>query len=186
MEKERIDVLELDRVAKWRQCFNVDLRAAFEAALSNQSDWMEIKEKWKVENVGEQEINGFRKSGLPQPIGAFPIEFKLFLDKQVHFYLKKIKEETAFPKARAVMNALLDFEMEIRAAQETELSRFVQASKPKLSVADIFNNAAPSLNQYSKNTIADKSYSIKCKTCGAARLEEEQYDNCFYCGTPLF
>ena len=27
---------------------------------------------------------------------------------------------------------------------------------------------------------------LKCKNCGAPRLEEMQYDNCLFCGSKLF
>ena len=67
-----------------------------------------------------------------------------------------------------------------------ELTKYLDLNKPSTSVADIFANASTSINRFSPKKVGDKSYSIKCKTCGAARLEENQNDKCFYCGTPLF
>ena len=69
---------------------------------------------------------------------------------------------------------------------ESKVKEYYQKIKPFSGMNDIFSNASTTMNKYSQGLQQEKHHTIKCKNCGAPRLEEMQYDNCLFCGSVLF
>jgi rRNA maturation endonuclease Nob1 len=53
-------------------------------------------------------------------------------------------------------------------------------------MGDIFKNAKTSTKNYSEGIGEARKSAIRCKNCGAPRLQEMQYDDCLFCGSELF
>lgn len=62
----------------------------------------------------------------------------------------------------------------------------MEPEKKKPSLKDIFANAAKSTNKWSKDLKGAKAIMIRCKNCGVARDQINQYDKCAYCDSELF
>lgn len=62
----------------------------------------------------------------------------------------------------------------------------MEPEKKKSTLKDIFANAAKSANKYSDGLKDAKAIMIRCKNCGAAREQTNQYSKCAYCFSELF
>jgi len=144
----------------------------------------------KINPIGEEERAQAKRKGLDIPAIAFPFEYRAALvvfKKRIKEIVVVLKHDIEIIDNRIAQSELEDFtDKYLKKLIKKELKKYINLSKPKVSVSDIFANASTSINKFAPKEVGDKSYSIKCKTCGAARLEEDQYDDCFYCGTPLF
>jgi len=140
--------------------------------------------------VGEAQRKQAKAKGLNIPKTAFPSEYRaalVLLKKKTKAIIKVLSSDILAADDVIAQDKLEDFiNKYLKKMVKKELKHYIDLSKPMVSVSNIFENASKSLNKYAPKEVGDKSYSIKCKTCGAARLEEDQYDECFYCGTPLF
>jgi len=187
-ETENIDYTQ--KVETLKEQFITELDTIKSVSKSDISNWVGYLNSIGVTPVGEEQRAEAKTKGLTIPKTAFPSEYRAAL-----VVLKKKTKNTVVMLHRDIKAAdelSAEFELEeftdkyLKKMVKKELKRYIELSRPKVSVTDIFANASKSMNKYSPKEVGDKSYSIKCKTCGAARLEEDQYDVCFYCGTPLF
>lgn len=158
--------------------------------MSNLTDWHAFLNELNINQVTSAQREAAKSTGLPIPKVAFPSEYRAVLEllkANTNPELKLLQEKV---KDDFDADDLLDefVRRKYDSLIDDELGKYLEKSKPSVSVTDIFANASTSMNKYSvqEKDTGDKSYSLKCKTCGAARLEEDQYDNCFYCGSPLF
>lgn len=70
---------------------------------------------------------------------------------------------------------------------ETETKKYIRRIKKSPTIDDVFAQAGTKHNQYSeKLSTQAKATLVTCESCGAARIDINQYDNCTYCGQPLF
>ena len=107
-------------------------------------------------------------------IGAFPVELRKVYQKIVDKYSSSASGN------QELSGALNNFDMEGRVIQ------YYQKIKPFGGLSDIFKNASSGTAKYSQGLKSEKQLTIKCKSCGAPRLEEMQYDTCLFCGSKLF
>lgn len=170
--------------------FKTSLTKINELAKSNITDWHAYLKELDIATITIAQREKAKSSGLALPEIAFPAEYRNVLKRLKQDYKQQLKQLQKEVEDDFDADDLLDeFVRRIYSSLiQDELGRYLNSTKPAVSISDIFANASPSINKYSvkKEDMGDKSYSIKCKTCGAARLEEDQYDDCFYCGTPLF
>lgn len=106
--------------------------------------------------------------------GAFPIEVRWVLQAIV---LKHTALADAFPD---VKNLLLQYNM------DGEVMKYYTRIKPFGGMSDIFKNAKTTTKNYSEGIGEAKKSAIRCKNCGAPRLEIHQDDECLFCGGNLF
>lgn len=190
-KEEALNKLKNDEVRRLRMEqyiaeFHVQLSNLQKKGLHNQDEWQTVLSTYKVPALTALEKETIEKSGIPLSKSAYPVEFNRVLSCFIQIARQETEELLLeFNNGESV--ALLNhFKDELSSIKQSTLLTYIERAKPKMNVSAIFQNAAPSLNQYSKYATTDKVESIKCKTCGAARLETDQYDVCFYCGTPLF
>jgi hypothetical protein len=148
--------------------FNSEIEGAFQAA-------------WHSEKGGDEKWNGFMNTYGASPLsekdrqllmnseikiarGAFPIELRRVYEKIIEKY---------GPAASS-------FDM------DSKVLEYYQKIKPFSGLGDIFKNASVGTQKYSSGFQKEKQHTMKCKNCGAPRLEEMQYDNCLFCGSKLF
>ena len=180
----------VSKVKEFTSKFHSELESINKCAMSNLTDWHAYLNELIIAQVSNVQREAAKASGLPLPKVAFPSEYRAVLEllktntkPELHKLQQEVKDDFDADDlldefVRRKFSSLID----------DELGKYLEKSKPSVSVSDIFANASTSMNKYSvqEKDAGDKSYSIKCKTCGAARLEEDQYDSCFYCGSPLF
>jgi len=158
--------------------FNAETDKVFQAAFHSERGgddmWRAVMESYGVQPLSPKDRDALLNSEMKIARGAFPIE------------LRRVYEQI-FGKYAAVsggnaelQNALKSFSIENR------IIEYYQKIKPFSGLGDIFKNAASSQTKYSQGLQAEKQLTIKCKSCGAPRLEEMQYDKCMFCGSPLF
>ncbi|TPN86316.1 zinc ribbon domain-containing protein [Aquimarina algicola] len=178
------------KVIQLKTKFHEEIDYIRSVAQTTVANWHEYLKTVEVTPVGETQRKQAQDTGLPVPKIAFPSEYRavlVILDIKMQHLVDDLANEMRKANANKTLDLLEEFVSEyLDRMIVDELKRYLDASKPKISVSDIFANASTSLNKYSTKEVGDKSYSIKCSSCGAARLEEDQYDECFYCGTPLF
>lgn len=169
---------------------HTEIQELDEVALSSLEQWYAFLEERDITPVEEKIKEYSKELGLPIPAVAFPSEYYkaliFVLQKATNSWRKILddaKEQEIFID---IEEDIETFRYAINVYYNDKLSEYIKKSKPKLSVQGIFGNASSAINKHSKNQVESKSYSIKCKACGAARLEEDQCDECFYCGSNLF
>lgn len=187
-ESEYIDYSQ--KIIDLKEQYIDGLQTIKSVAQSDIESWKNYLNEVGVTPVGEGIRSQAKDKGLNIPTIAFPSEYRAVLvifKEKAKTTVKGLKEEIEAAQKEIAKHELEDFtDKYLNKIVKKELKRYLELAKPKVSVADIFANASTSLNKFSPKEVGDKSYSIKCKTCGAARLEEDQYEECFYCGTPLF
>jgi hypothetical protein len=79
-----------------------------------------------------------------------------------------------------------DFNDRLRDFIKEETDKYISQVKQKVGVSDIFANAFSGMNQFSQGLTESGTITKKCDSCGAPRLDTDQYDDCYFCGAPLF
>ena len=185
---KKIDYYQKIRDVK-EQLFQ-ELKEIKSISQSTIGDWHQYIETIGVIPIGEQQRIAAKDRGLSVPEIAFPSEYRaalVILKNKVKYTTSILENQIREANNDMALDELEDFtKKHLKKIVKRELKKYLELHKPKISVGDIFANAAKSHNKYAPQKVGDTSYSIKCKTCGAARLEEEQYGDCLYCGTPLF
>ncbi len=178
----------LQKVRDFINLFTQELDEINIVANSNLERWHSFIEELGINPVTIERRNHAELTGLPIPKVAFPSEYRAVLYQLEYRTKRQVKVlQTEVEDDFDADDVLDEFvRRKLNSLTKNELKKYLNASKPAVSVLDIFANASTSLNKYSVKETGDKSYSIKCNSCGASRLEEDQYDECFYCGTPLF
>ena len=148
--------------------FNKEIDAAFQNAWhadkGGDAKWNEIMLGYGAEPLSEGLKKELLNSEMKIARGAFPIELRRVLEKVIAKY----------------PNDSQNFDM------DSKVLEYYQKIKPFTGLGDIFANASTGTAKYSQGLQGEKTKTIKCKNCGAPRLEEMQYDNCMFCGSALF
>lgn len=156
--------------------FNSEIEIAFQTA------WHSAKggdEKWdsylrSIEAVplSKEEKEMLLNSEMKIAKGAYPVELRRVYEKIIEKHLAKNDPQS--------FSLIKSFDI------ESKIREYYQKIKPFTGMNDIFSNASVTMNKYSEGLKNEKHHTIKCKNCGAPRLEENQYDNCLFCGSKLF
>jgi len=158
--------------------FSAEIEKAFQSAFHSErggdDKWRAVMESYGVLPLSPKDRESLLNSEMKIARGAFPIELRRVYEQIFGKYAALSGGNTE------LQNALKSFSMENRVIE------YYQKIKPFSGLGDIFKNASSSQTKYSQGLQAAKQLTIKCKSCGAPRLEEMQYDNCLFCGSPLF
>lgn len=148
--------------------FSKEIDAAFQKAWHSSKGgdaaWYEFMQHYGAEPLSEGLKAELLNSEMKISRGAFPIELRRVMEKIMAKHPNESK----------------DF------AMDQKVLEYYQKIKPFSGLGDIFANAATGTAKYSQGLQKAKHNTIKCKNCGAPRLEEMQYDNCMFCGSELF
>ncbi len=164
--KENINITE----------FNSEIEKAFQTAWHSEKGggdkWNKLLNDYGADSLTHQEKEQLLNSEMKIARGAFPIELRRVYQKITDKHLQKNDAE--------LNEVLKSFDI------EAKVKEYYQKIKPFSGMSDIFSNASTSLKKYSEGMQKEKHHTIKCRSCGAPRLEEMQYDNCLFCGSKLF
>ncbi len=148
--------------------FNKEIDAAFQAAWhadkGGDVKWSEFMQSYSAEPLTDALKKELLNSEMKIARGAFPIELRRVFEKIIAKYPNDSKSF----------------------AMDSKVLEYYQKIKPFSGLGDIFSNASTGTAKYSQGLQKAKHNTIKCKNCGAPRLEEMQYDNCMFCGSVLF
>jgi hypothetical protein len=148
--------------------FNKEIEAAFQsayhAAKGGDDKWRAVMESYGAEPLPQADKEKLLSSEMKITRGAFPIE------------LRRVFEKIGAKHPNDYKNFAMD----------SKILEYYQKIKPFSGLGDIFSNAATGTAKYSTGFQNEKHSTMKCKNCGAPRLEEMQYDNCMFCGSELF
>ena len=148
--------------------FNKEIDAAFQAAWhaakGGDAKWGEFMQSYSAEPLTDELKKELLNSEMKIARGAFPIELRRVFEKIIAKYPNDSKNF----------------------AMDQKVLEYYQKIKPFSGLGDIFANASTGTAKYSQGLQKEKHNTIKCKNCGAPRLEEMQYDNCMFCGSVLF
>lgn len=148
--------------------FNKEIDSAFQSAWhadkGGDAKWDAVMHSYGAEPLPQADREKLLNSEMKITRGAFPIELRRVFEKIIGKYPNDSK----------------GFDM------DSKVLEYYQKIKPFSGLGDIFRNASTGTAKYSQGMQAAKHHTIKCKNCGAPRLEEMQYDNCLFCGSKLF
>jgi hypothetical protein len=150
--------------------------AAIKSAKGGDATWNSLLTSYSIMPLTDQQKEALLKSEMKIAGGAFPIEVRWVLQAIV----MKHASFAANAENKNVQNLLLSYNM------DAEVMKYYTRIKPFNGMADIFKNAKTTTKNYSEGIGEARKSAIRCKNCGAPRLEEMQYDNCMFCGSELF
>ncbi|HMS34703.1 MAG TPA: hypothetical protein PKC91_11525 [Ignavibacteria bacterium] len=156
--------------------FSSEIEKAFQTAWHSEKggddNWNKLLKYYGADPLSHQEKEQLLNSEMKIARGAFPVELRRVYQKITDKHLQKNNPQ--------LNDVLKNFDIEVR------VKEYYQKIKPFSGMSDIFSNASTSLKKYSEGMQKEKHHTIKCKSCGAPRLEEMQYDSCLFCGSKLF
>jgi hypothetical protein len=156
--------------------FDAEIDKAFQSAWHSErggnENWMNVLISYGVTPLSKEEKESLLNSEMKITRGAFPIELRRVFEK--------IIEKHSNSDDAQLKNAVSNFDI------DSKVLEYYQKIKPFTGLGDIFKNASTGTAKYSEGLQKAKHHTIKCKNCGAPRLEEMQYDNCLFCGSKLF
>jgi hypothetical protein len=148
--------------------FNSEIAGAFQAAWHSEKGgdekWNSFMSTYGASPLSKEDRQRLLNSEIKIARGAFPIELRRVYEKIIEKYGQ----------------LGLSFDM------DSKVLEYYQKIKPFSGLGDIFKNASVGTQKYSTGLQKEKQHTMKCKNCGAPRLEEMQYDNCLFCGSKLF
>lgn len=158
--------------------FNSELETAFRTAWhaekGGDDSWNRLMNSYGVTPLTKDEKEMLLGSEMKIARGAFPIELRRVYEGII------VKYKAPAASSQKLTDAVNGFNMDAKVLE------YYQKIKPFSGLGDIFKNAQTGTQKYSAGLKAEKQHTIKCKNCGAPRLEEMQYDSCLFCGSKLF
>lgn len=146
--------------------------AAFQSEKGGDENWNNLLASYGIQPLDADIKKALLNSEMKITRGAFPVELR-----KVYEAIITKHSSSGNPSLK---NAINSFNMEeIIKAYYTKIIPFG-------GIGDIFKNASITINKYSQGLQKERHNTMKCKSCGAPRLEEMQYDNCLFCGSKLF
>ncbi len=156
--------------------FKSEINRAYENAIHSEkggdANWKTFMQSYGAESLSESELGSLLNSEMKITKGAFPVELRRIYEIIIRKYSAHSDE--------GIRNSALNFNT------DEEIKKYYQKIKPFSGMGDIFSNASLTADKYSEGLQKSKHHTIKCKNCGAPRLEEMQYDKCLFCGSKLF
>jgi hypothetical protein len=154
--------------------FNSEIEQAFRTAWHSDkggdAGWNDLLKSYGLQTLSDEDKKMLLDSDMKIARGAFPIELRRVYEKVIQKY----------SAAQPVPDSIRNFDM------DAKVKEYYQKIKPFSGMGDIFKNATGTSGKYSTGLQKEKQYTIRCKNCGAPRLEEMQYDDCLFCGSKLF
>jgi len=148
--------------------------SAFKSAKGGDEKWNSVLENYSVKPLTENQKEALLNSSMKISTGAFPIELRWVILSILH------KHAGASANSVEVMNFINSYGI------DAEVMKYYNKIKPFGGLGDIFKNAKTSTKNYSEGIGEAKKSAIRCKNCGAPRLDTMQYDECMFCGSELF
>lgn len=149
-------------------------RAAWHSEKGGSADWDKVLSSYGAIPLTPDEKKSLLNSEMKITRGAFPIELRRVFEKITDKY------KASYQGSAELAAALSAFDL------DAKVKEYYMKIKPFSGLGDIFKNASAGTSKYSEGLQKEKQKTITCKNCGAPRLEEMQYDNCLFCGSPLF
>ncbi len=163
-----------DPIKKFQAEVDHAFATAFKSAKGGDETWNALLASYSIMPLNANQKEALLNSSMKIAGGAFPIELRWVL----HAILIK---HTTYPDINPdVKNFLLLYNM------DGEVMKYYTRIKPFGGMGDIFKNAKTSTKNYSEGIGEARKSAIRCKNCGAPRLQEMQYDDCLFCGSELF
>ncbi len=185
-EKEQIQLLK-EIVGDFENKVAEITQTALNSPKGGDTNWYKLVEQYDIEPATENQKNAYYSKGIPVSKGALPTElrnvFKSLRYKTIKKYRNKFDNIELFIDAEIFWN---DFVIRLKDFIEDEVSAYVGKIKQAVNVSNIFANAFSGMNRYSNNLNESGLNTKKCKSCGSPRQDEDQYDECYFCGTLLF
>lgn len=195
-KKPSLDIIQL--IKELINAFEQEKNEIIQKALSIKNfyndEWDAYLDTWGIEKPSSITREEALNTGAGFTHGALPMEVR-----EVFIALKEKYEENTEDLREAHKQELFDndeaeellWNFEHRTLEEfvkVSTSQYIKKVKTPISSStnNIFNNATKNENKWSNNLNDAKSYMIRCKNCGAARLHTDQYDKCKFCGSELF
>ncbi len=149
---------------------------AIKSAKGGDENWNNLLSKYSIMPLTDKEKEALLNSEMKIAGGAFPIEVRRVLHAilQKHIGLASQNE------------TLLSFLQAYSVNMDKEVMKYYTRIKPFGGMSDIFKNAKTTTKNYSEGIGEAKKSAIRCKNCGAPRLEIHQDDECLFCGSELF
>lgn len=147
---------------------------AFKSAKGGDEGWNKFLSEYGIQPLTSSYKESLSKMDLPITTGAYPIELKWALLAIIE------KHKALATDNQILMDLVTGFNV------DAELIRYQNKIKPFGGFNNIFKNAVSSTKNYSAGIGEAKQSAYRCKSCGAPRLEEMQYDECLFCGSELF
>jgi hypothetical protein len=158
--------------------FQTEVDAAFSTAFKStkggDETWNALMATYLIKPLSDGEKEALLNSSMKINAGAFPIELRRVLQAIVR------KHASLTVQLPIMQDLLRNYNL------DAEVIRYYNRIKPFSGMSDIFKNAKSTTKNYSEGIGAAKKSAIRCKNCGAPRLEEMQYDECMFCGSELF
>jgi hypothetical protein len=147
---------------------------AIKSAKGGDENWNSVLSSYSIMPLSQKQKEALLNSEMKIAGGAFPIEVRWVLQAIVmkHANIVGINDD--------LKNLLLSYNM------DGEVMKYYTRIKPFGGMSDIFKNAKTTTKNYSEGIGEAKKSAIRCKNCGAPRLDVHQDDECLFCGGNLF
>lgn len=160
---------------------------ALESKKGGDQNWYKLLKEYNIKPSSEIQKQMYFASGMPVEKGAVPAElrkaYQTIRKKTIKNYQDTFQNIELTVEADLLWDNFLDH---LKIFINEKINTYIGKIKQKISVNDIFANAFSSMNKFSHDLEESKIQTKKCKSCGAPRQDEDQYDNCYFCGTKLF
>jgi len=147
---------------------------AFKSAKGGDEKWNALLATYMIMPLGNNEKEALLNSPMKIAGGAFPIELRRVLQAIV------LKHAAVASQNEALHTLILSYNL------DAEVMKYYTRIKPFGGMSDIFKNAKTTTKNYSEGIGEAKKSAIRCKNCGAPRLDIHQDDECLFCGSDLF
>ena len=163
--------------------FSAEIDAVWQTAYHSDKgggeDWKKLLVEYEAVPLSDEEKEKLSTGEMKITKGAYPIELRRVYEKICSKYFAQSALLTGSEKDDLV-SALNSFNT------DKKVLEYYLKIKPFSGIGDIFKNSAIGTQKYSAGLKGEKQFTIKCKNCGAPRLEEDQKNECAFCGSKLF
>jgi len=185
-EQEQLNALK-DIVRKFEEDHKRVTDTAVNCPKGGDQNWFNILQEFDVQAANINQKNAYYSSGMPVTKGALPLELKKVYEALRFKAVKSFREKFQNVELESDADWFWDdFSDRLRDFIKEDLDKYISKVKQKVGVNDIFANAFSGMNQFSHGLTESGTATKQCENCGAPRLDTDQYDDCYFCGAPLF
>jgi len=187
MQEEK-QIQELKQIIdSFNQEFDNATNLALETKKGGDEKWYNFLDGYEIEPLPEIQKQMYYSSGMNVTKGAVPAElrkvYQIIRNKATKKYWNTFKNIELSVEADFLWDDFLD---RLGDFIKEEIDIYIGKIKQKVTVSDVFANAFSGMNKYSQGLSESGLNTKQCNSCGSPRLDEDQYDECYFCGTPLF
>jgi hypothetical protein len=176
-----------DIISAFEQAHKRVTDAALNSPKGGDAAWYAILNEFQIQATSQEQKNRYYSSGMPVTRGALPTELRKVYETLRFIAIKSYRDRIGETDLEGEADDLWDkFDYRLRDFVKDDTDAYIGKIKQKVGVADIFANAFTSINQFSHGLKESGTQTKMCENCGAPRLDTDQYDDCYFCGTPLF